>query len=272
MPSIFVDGREVLSAYPYPTGGSRIEGEAVLSADPEQLVTGYIPLVLKIVSRYLPYQNGQFDSADFFQAGLMGVLEARKTFDPEGGKSFVGWASLYIKKNIRQMIGQDPKNRYSLKPDSTLSLDKLLSDEDPNGETILDTIPDPTIEPDDDRMIRLERSAAVREAVERLEAEERSIIRDNYFGGKSLEKIAEERGISIEYVKRLRKKGIRALELDWILRQKIEPDLRRGGLQSFKRTGSSICEIAVLDLEKKYDQLFGDGAYVASFRSRQGAL
>ena len=270
MPSIFIDGREVLSAYPYPIGEKRLEGEAVLSASPEELLTSFIPLVIKVCKRYLSYQNGRFDSQDFFQAGLMAVLEARERYDPEGGMSFVGRAILSIKSRIRAIIGQDPKNGYALKRDDTLSFDQPVSDD--GDATLLDAIPDDSIEPNDDRMTRLERAAAVREAVERLKTEEKSIIQDNFFGGKSLEQIASERGITFARVQWVRKKAIRALEEDWILRQKIEPNLRRGTLGSFKRTGSSICEIAVLDLERQFDKLYGSGAYVASFQPTQSAV
>ena len=58
----------------------------------DKMVTDYLPLVRYIVAR-LPFQPNSFmDEDDLIGVGILGLINAAKTFDPDQGASFKTYA------------------------------------------------------------------------------------------------------------------------------------------------------------------------------------
>ena len=79
----------------------------ISSTDPELLIEEYSQLVNKIMSRYrfILQRTGAIDEDDLLQAGRIGLLQAQRHYDKAAGSSFLSYASLWIRSNIRRAAG-----------------------------------------------------------------------------------------------------------------------------------------------------------------------
>jgi RNA polymerase sigma factor for flagellar operon FliA len=71
-----------------------------LAADPEvenTLVEGYLPLVRTVVGRVAMTLPAHVCAEDLFSAGLVGLLQAVRSFSPDGGASFETFARFRIR-------------------------------------------------------------------------------------------------------------------------------------------------------------------------------
>ena len=73
--------------------------ENLLDAE-EELVEGNLRLVLMVVRRYARCQMGALEEMDFVQEGCEGLLDAVRRFDFAGGKGFLTYAVVRIKKRV----------------------------------------------------------------------------------------------------------------------------------------------------------------------------
>ncbi len=91
----------------------------------EEIVNRYKPLVSALATSYC---TPDFDVCDFIQEGLLGLLNACKTFDADGGASFKNYASLCIKNRFVSIIRKS-KSKSVIPNDSIVSIDDVeLSD------------------------------------------------------------------------------------------------------------------------------------------------
>ena len=115
--------REILSAVSEPE-----LLELVSSGDDkafEEIVNRYKPLVSTLANSYC---TPDFDVCDFIQEGLLGLLNACKTFDVNGGASFKNYASVCIKNRFISIIRKS-KSKNVIPNDSIVSIDDIeLSD------------------------------------------------------------------------------------------------------------------------------------------------
>ncbi len=73
--------------------------ESLLDAE-EELIEGNLRLVLMVVRRYARCQMGALEEMDFVQEGCEGLLDAVRRFDFAGGKGFLTYAVIRIKKRV----------------------------------------------------------------------------------------------------------------------------------------------------------------------------
>ncbi|HTI70741.1 MAG TPA: FliA/WhiG family RNA polymerase sigma factor [Candidatus Limnocylindria bacterium] len=66
----------------------------------EELVQEHLPLVKNVVGRLAMSLPPHVDSEDLYSAGLVGLLNAVRNFDPEGGSSFESYARVRIRGAI----------------------------------------------------------------------------------------------------------------------------------------------------------------------------
>ncbi|MFA6543922.1 MAG: FliA/WhiG family RNA polymerase sigma factor [Limisphaerales bacterium] len=66
----------------------------------EELVEEYLPLVKTVVGRIAMSLPAHVDINDLHSAGLVGLLQAVRQFDPQGGSSFESYARVRIRGNI----------------------------------------------------------------------------------------------------------------------------------------------------------------------------
>lgn len=245
-----------------------IEDEMIPTADPEELIRQYEPLLWKLSGRYgrILEKLPDVDRDDLMQAGRMVIFRCQSEYDPTQA-SFLSFIYDRCRAAMRNVIGF--RQDGSLPPLPT-SLDKPI----PGSEdefTMLDTIPDPHPGPEEvvtDAEERAEISKAVRDAVERLENErQREAVRRIWLDEQPRTAAAEAMGITTNQLN----------TLDCSARRKLRQDSRLGyyympffkvGPKAFQNTWTSAVEKSVLWLEsfrEKEAQASGD-----SFRKAAG--
>ena len=237
----------------------------ISSIDPEQLIEKYTELIYKIMNRYkfVLQRTGAFDEEDLLQAGRIGLLQAQRHYDKTAGSSFISYATLWIKSNIRRAAGIDNDGNI---PPELESLDKPANEEQPDGETLMDLIPDPTSKDNAERFAdeseQNEMRIDLNKAIERLPGQiHRAVITKYYFNDEPTAKIAEELDLSPQTINERRRTGLSRLRADYHLRKYI-PTFRVGR-NTFQSTHTSVVEKNILWRERELESKFGEGAFFA---------
>ena len=85
-----------------------IPDKQIPTADPAAVIEQYRGWIKKIASKYagLVEESGAVDMEDLIQVGSMAILEAQKTFDPEGGRNFTGWSYMPIRNAMLEQLAK----------------------------------------------------------------------------------------------------------------------------------------------------------------------
>jgi RNA polymerase sporulation-specific sigma factor len=144
----------------------------------EKLAFHYLGLISKISSEY---KAEGYETGDFVQESLLGLLNAVKTYNGDYGSSFRNYAMVCIKNRLNSIVKQSLRKK-SLPQGSTIPLEDLeITDDSLNPES---------------RMLTNERLASLfRKAKELLSAREYSIL-NLYVSGYSYKEIARILNIS----------------------------------------------------------------------------
>lgn len=127
---------------------------------------------------------------DLVQEGLIGLLEARKHYDPTKGASFSTYASFWIRKYMLTAIKNELKQSYH-----TVSLnEKVVADKVEESITTEDTYSKESITLPAD-----------------MPEQEKLILRFHFEGQKTLAEIASLMGLPREKVRQLKQKALRRL-------------------------------------------------------------
>lgn len=152
----------------------------------ERLVHENERLVNYMVNRYLQrYHVGSMEREDLISWGLMGLVKAARAWSPDRGVAFSSLACKVIERAIIRGVQRE------WKPDQaqvTVSLDAQTMDDD-SGSTLADFLP--AVEHGD-----VETRLTVRDAVARLSASDRELIRRRYYEGRSLSEVGQVMGLS----------------------------------------------------------------------------
>lgn len=242
----------------------------VPTADPEQLIEEYTPLIRKMTNRYkfALDRTGAVDMEDLMQAGRIAITEAHRHYDPAAGASFMTYSVFWIKRAIRRTLGINAAGEM---PPEPVSLDTPASADQPDGDRLVDLIADPTttdpgvliVEEEERTKIRQE----VREAVARMRSQkQREVITRCWIDEQDAQTAADEMGIEKRNLYALDKDGRQALARDVCLREIVAQNAPtfKVGKARFNTTWTSATERAVLWLEREYDKVFGAGAFLAS--------
>ena len=203
-------------------------------------------LLHKFARRYSQIDTA-VDTDDLIQAGYMGLVEAERTFDPNQGKGWVGWAAWYVKGAMAAAVGiRGAKERPHL---HAVSRDAPLGDDEGAG-SLLDMREDESIPDASSGLVEADRAATVRAAVERLEADRREVIRRRDLQGMSYTVVGEGMGLTVGEVKNLRVRALNDLRNDKAIRlmrlEDATPYYRRVGVSTFNTTWTSATEAAAL--------------------------
>ena len=226
--------------------------------DMEALSNANHGLICFIARRYLRLceLNRAADLEDLIQAGHIGVWKAAETFDPNGGKTWSGWAGWHIQREIRALLGvASARRRVDL---GAVSLSAPLSDDELDGDTIGDMIADESLPDACDTMEQRETCRAVRAAVERLPASERAVIEGHELDELGYDALASKTGETAQALKQNERRGMYHLRQDMALRA-YWLDLQtnfyaRKGIRAFNTSWSSVVEDAALRRIGKGDE------------------
>lgn len=159
---------------------------------------------------------------DLYQCGFLALVEAVDTFS-EGGKTFAGWLDFYLKLEFAAFGGWRTKRQENDPIFHAASLDAPIDEEDDDGNTLGDLQADPTAEgaflavEEQDRLERLR--AAIEAALQTLLELQQEVVRTRILRDQTLKDTAAAMGKSMDQVKRIESKAIRALRNPRISRE-----------------------------------------------------
>lgn len=235
-----------------------IPDSQIHDADPEALIRAFTPWVKKIANRYnaLLELTGAVDFDDLCQVGQLALLKAQEKYDPDAG-SFLTFSKGYIRNAMRRELGISSDGKM---PRPLLRLDNPLDEE--SEDTLLDLQADKTIEPDDERILRLERYDELHKAIGRLKnPQHREIIQRVYFNEQERKEAAADMGMKAGAFYSANQTALAKLRRDFKLRMLCMPRFR-SSLSDFLITFTSSVEAEVLWKEKEIDGQLGDGVYM----------
>lgn len=201
-------------------------------------------LVIFIAKKYLPYCDSASDFDDLTQAGWLGLLRAKTTYQPDKG-AWSTWAVFHMQNEMRSAIGL---RGTKIRPErQAISLDAPITE---NGLTLMDTLSSDPV----DLQAGIDREqlqTIVRERVTALNDElQRSIVELIDLGGLTKQGAAEALGVSLYKITTTRSKALYHLRRDPIIRELAYAyglwryDYRHRGLSSFRSSWISSTEAA----------------------------
>ena len=202
-------------------------------------------LIYRWCFRYYDIAAKQYlEMVDLLNSAYFGMLQAVQAFDPLRGFKFVTLLQYYVRRSVRVLLGL----RTGKKKVPLISLDEPLNEED---FTLLDTVEDMgAVEPFE----RAENSVAhsfIWQEVDKLPAEQSSVIYGVFSERKTYVAIGQERGCSVENIRQIQNKAMRKLRNSEGVRRYAAEEYAYNqiGVESFQRTGTSSTEWAVLKAE-----------------------
>ena len=199
--------------------------------------------------------TGAYDMDDLIQVGSLALLQAQRNYDPAAGMSFKNYAWLWIQTAMKRELGIE-NGTLPVLPES---LDEPLSND--AEDTQLELIADETIEPNDERLERLEAYEELHRAIDRLESDKhREIIQRVYFDEQSIVDAAADLNMKPDEVSRAKTQALVRLRRDRRLKQLCEP-MFSSSLSAYRITFTSSVEAAMLWKERQIDKLLGEGTY-----------
>ena len=179
-------------------------------------------LLYRLARRY-EHIDSAVDTEDLVQAGFIGLLEAKRTYDPAKG-AWSAWAWDYIRKAMRETVGlRGTRRRAHL---GAIALDAPLGDEY-GADTLLDQLEDVGAPAIDSHLLETERVAIVRGAVRKLEADRREVVTRHYFEGQTYERVGQAMSLSVSKLKRIQEQAFTDLQKDKGIKSLRPEDLDR---------------------------------------------
>lgn len=210
---------------------------------------GLIWLNVRCFSGLCAY-NRACDVEDLEQAARIGIMKAHSTYDPGAGMAWSTWASFAMRAEIRRALGL----RAGAELPRVLSLDVPAYADDPEGETMVDTLPDDSIEPFDVAPYREHVQERVRAAMAELPENAAKALELTQLDGLSRKQAAAALGVEMDELARLIAKGKRVLfnnkELRALALEEMTPYYKHKGVSAFLSSGSSAVEDIVMQRER----------------------
>lgn len=216
---------------------------------------GFICFRAVSAMRHIPPNCG-VTVEDLSQCGYFAILSAIKSYDAENGR-FLPWLDFYLKNEFAEAGGyrlsrRDPLNYAD-------SLDTPMTGEDGDGDaTLVDFLPsgrDDYAEADE-RIFQEQLHTALEEAMDKLPNAQSTVLRERYWSGKSLKTLSDDRGVSVEEIRRREQHGLLGLRRSSSARKLAEfldenTNYFAGtGAMSYQRSRTSSVEYAVLRREE----------------------
>lgn len=134
---------------------------------------------------------GGAETEDLIQAGFIALLSALDSYDSSAGAKFSTWFFQHIRREFANACGQRTERRKRDPLQGAVSLDAPLDDDESDGGTLGDIVPDPAAEAairdvdERDRLTRLR--AVVGEVLAELPENLRKAIVSKYWHGEKVD-------------------------------------------------------------------------------------
>lgn len=202
-------------------------------------------LIYKWCVHYYDIAAKQYlDMDDLMNTAYFGMFQAVQAFDPLRGFKFTTFLRYYVRVSVQDLLGLHGKKRLP-----TVSLDEPLTDTE--SFTLLDTVEDAEAGEPFERAENLVAHSFIWQEVDKLPAEQSSVIYGIFSEGKTYAAIGQERGCSVESIRHIQRKAMRKLRKSPNIRRYAAEEYayNRVGVEQFQRTGTSATEWAVLKEE-----------------------
>ena len=163
--------------------------------------------------------GGAEEQEDLQQQAYFGLIKAVERWDPQGGASFITYASYWIKAEMQRYLKSNAL--IAIPPNRNDIFVKIRSFDEPipgaDDLVLGDSIPDPEngVEIEQERMEREELKAVLWETVDELGENEAKVLRMRFQDDNTLKECGERMGLSIESIRRIEAKALRRMR-NWI--------------------------------------------------------
>lgn len=203
----------------------------------------------------------RFDMEDLLQSGYFALCDAVRAFQPSRG-NFISILAFYLKTEFSKAAGCRTQAQRKEPLNNAISLETPTYSNGEDDITIGDTLTadEAGYETVEDALRREQVSALVREAVNSIPARQSESIRLYYLQGKTQSETAEEMNVSMQRAQQIIKDGLKSLRRSAYLPTLAEAFynehnyFRRTGLSSWKYSGMSAPERAVIDKENMEEE------------------
>ena len=178
--------------------------------DLDALIQDNRGLVYQIARRYLSacQRDNAVDADDLIQGGMIGLMEAAQTWDPERG-AWSTHAALHIRNGMRAALGL--RHRNPTRHQGLASLDKPIASDDGEAAAPVDLLADPDAIDPGDNAARLDTIAQVRRAVDALPDDLAAVVRCMDLQGLDMAQTAQALALPLPQVRALRARALAAL-------------------------------------------------------------
>ena len=160
----------------------------------QKLMTAYQPLVFKIA---MSFKLPEAETMELIQEGMIGLLEAAESYDYTLGVAFSLFASYRIKGSMIDFLKKSSEKGIL-----------YLDDENTCGNSIgekLAAVQDSPAEFAEKQLLQ----EKVAQAISRLPEKEQCVLTGMYLEDKTAQSVADSINVSLGYVYRLQKQGVR---------------------------------------------------------------
>ena len=205
-------------------------------------------------------ERGCVEVDDLINSGYLALAEAVKTFQVAKGAAFTTWFTLFLKRAFLDAYGMrayknDPLHKAA-------SLDAPIVDSSGKDITLGDAVADPrgeaALAAQEERIFIEQLHDALEEALATLPQEQSEILRLHYYDGQTYEAISKQFGTYKQTIQTRANKALRGLrkpQVNAILLPFVDFDYYHGtGVGAFQRTGASIQERYLLNMEREYER------------------
>ena len=199
---------------------------------------------------------------DLYQCGYFALVNAVKTYKPDGGLAFIGWLKNYLLTEFTVEVGFRTAKQRGDPLNAAISMDAPIGGETEDI-TVGDLVADPVdrIAPIDNAVYQEQIKPVVAAALEDLPEPERNTLQCRYADGLTLRDTGKQLGYSATYTHELECKALRKLRSGNHIQELSEAyyltkNLYNGtGFAAWQRTGSSAQEAFVIGKEQKEAKL-----------------
>jgi len=209
--------------------------------------------------RRLLGRSDQFEKRDdLCQVGYFALMDAAKSFSPEGGRNFISWLSIHLKNQFNEELNWRTVTQKKAPDRYAISLDSPLKVSEDGMLTVADIVPDPAAEEDYEAVLEAARvediKKYVHDGINKLPGKYKQFFEMMLESDLSVTKVANKKGCSRAYANELYAKGKRFFRHYSIRNMKLLEELdiwtARAfggcGVMAFKYSGYSSTEAAAL--------------------------
>lgn len=167
-------------------------------------------LVHLIARRYVAVcqRDNAVDADDLIQGGMIGLMEAAQSWDPERG-AWSTHAALHIRRRMREALGLHHRN--PTRHQGLASLDKPIATAEGDAAAPVDLLADPDAVDPAEHAARLDLIEQVRRAIDALPDDLAAVVRCMDLQGLDMAQTARALSLPLPQVRTLRAGALRAL-------------------------------------------------------------